>query len=208
MGGWPAQARFWLESGCSQVTDLVRRTKLDCPHAMGTNAFSRIMIPRLPLRLRSGLRQSRDFGSGLRRPLGASTFCCYHRPIRLLRCGGWPCLLQSFETQRVPRPSFAWAGSLTSADCRDRPHSCNLSPAIFHHKSTVPPSQTSTAPSATMTIGSENPDVCPSPGTALSRQKAIPALFENRSSEQSRRNLSDWRAGTRPKTPKNCRRRR
>jgi hypothetical protein len=60
--------------------------KLDCPHAMGTNAFSRIMIPRLPLRLRSGLRQRRDFGSGLRRPLGASTFCCYHRPIRLLRC--------------------------------------------------------------------------------------------------------------------------
>jgi hypothetical protein len=60
--------------------------KLDCPHAMGTNAFSRIMIPRLTLRLRSGLRQNRDFGSGLRRPLGASTFCCYHRPIRLLRC--------------------------------------------------------------------------------------------------------------------------
>jgi len=60
--------------------------KLDCPHAMGSNAFSRIMIPRLPLRLRSGLRQRRDFGSGLRRPLGASTFCCYHRPIRLLRC--------------------------------------------------------------------------------------------------------------------------
>src|ERR1700675_3981649 len=59
--------------------------KLDCPHAMGTNAFSRTMIPRLPLRLRSGLRQRRDFGSGLRRPLGASTFCCYHPPIRLLR---------------------------------------------------------------------------------------------------------------------------
>src|SRR6266851_4175665 len=35
--------------------------KLDCPHAMGANPFSRIMIPRLPLRLRSGLRQSRDF---------------------------------------------------------------------------------------------------------------------------------------------------
>ena len=60
--------------------------KLDCLHAMGTNAFSRIMIPRLPLRLRSGLRQRRDFGSGLRRPLGASTFWCYHRPIRLFRC--------------------------------------------------------------------------------------------------------------------------
>ena len=59
--------------------------KLDCAHAMGTDAFSRIMIPRLPLRLRSGLRQRRDFGSGLRRPLGASTFCCHHRPIRLLR---------------------------------------------------------------------------------------------------------------------------
>jgi hypothetical protein len=59
--------------------------KLNCPHALGTNALSR-MIPRLPLRLRSGLRQSRDFGSGLRRPLGALTFCCYHRPIRLLRC--------------------------------------------------------------------------------------------------------------------------
>ncbi len=65
---------------------LTPTNKLDCPHAMGTNAFSRIMIPRLPLRLRSGLRQRRDFGSGLRRPLGASTFCCYHRPIRLLRC--------------------------------------------------------------------------------------------------------------------------
>src|SRR5690348_17229899 len=56
--------------------------KLDCPHAMGTDAFSRIMIPRLPLRLRSGLRQRRDFGSGRRRPLGASTFCCYHRRRR------------------------------------------------------------------------------------------------------------------------------
>jgi hypothetical protein len=60
--------------------------QLDSPHAMGTNAFSRTMIPRLPLRLRSGLRQSGDFGSGLRRPLGASTFCCSHRPIRVLRC--------------------------------------------------------------------------------------------------------------------------
>jgi hypothetical protein len=59
------------EWGCSQVIDLVRRTELDCPHALGTNTFSRIMIPRLPLRLRSGLRQRRDFGSGLRRPLGA-----------------------------------------------------------------------------------------------------------------------------------------
>jgi hypothetical protein len=54
--------------------------KLNCPHALGSNAFSRIMIPRLPLRLRSGLRQTRDFGSGLRRALGASTFCCYHPP--------------------------------------------------------------------------------------------------------------------------------
>jgi len=25
-GGWPTQARFWLEWGCSHVTDLVRRT--------------------------------------------------------------------------------------------------------------------------------------------------------------------------------------
>ncbi len=39
-GGWPTQARFWLEWGCSHVTDLVRRTRLDCPHAMGTNALS------------------------------------------------------------------------------------------------------------------------------------------------------------------------
>ena len=36
----PTQARFWLEWGCSEVTDLVRRTQLDCPHAMGTHAFS------------------------------------------------------------------------------------------------------------------------------------------------------------------------
>jgi hypothetical protein len=39
MGRWPTQARFWLEWGCSLVTDLVRRTKPDCPHAMGTHAF-------------------------------------------------------------------------------------------------------------------------------------------------------------------------
>jgi hypothetical protein len=25
-GWWPTQARFWLEWGCSHVTDLVRRT--------------------------------------------------------------------------------------------------------------------------------------------------------------------------------------
>src|ERR1035441_2365253 len=49
--------------------------KLDCPHAMGTNAFSRIMIPRLSLRLRSGLRQSRDFGSGLSRSGQAPVVC-------------------------------------------------------------------------------------------------------------------------------------
>ncbi len=36
----PAQARFWLEGGCSHFTGLVRRTNLDCPHALGTNAFS------------------------------------------------------------------------------------------------------------------------------------------------------------------------
>jgi hypothetical protein len=40
VGGWPTQAGFWLEWGCSHVTVLVRRTELDCPHAMGTNAFS------------------------------------------------------------------------------------------------------------------------------------------------------------------------
>jgi hypothetical protein len=34
--GWPTQARFWLEWGCSHVTDLVRPNKLDCPHAVGT----------------------------------------------------------------------------------------------------------------------------------------------------------------------------
>jgi hypothetical protein len=27
--GWPTHARFWLGWGCSHVTDLVRRTKLD-----------------------------------------------------------------------------------------------------------------------------------------------------------------------------------
>jgi hypothetical protein len=35
---WPTQARFWHERGFSHVTDLVRRTKLNC--ALGTNAFS------------------------------------------------------------------------------------------------------------------------------------------------------------------------
>ena len=60
--------------------------KLDCPHAMGTDAFSRIMIPRLPPSTALRASAKRDFGSGLRRPPGASTFCCYHRPIRLL-CG-------------------------------------------------------------------------------------------------------------------------
>src|SRR5258708_37222983 len=39
-GRWPTQARFWLEWECSHVTDLVRRTELDCPHAMGIKAFS------------------------------------------------------------------------------------------------------------------------------------------------------------------------
>jgi hypothetical protein len=35
------QAWFWFESGHSQVTDLGQRTKLDCPRAMGPDAFSR-----------------------------------------------------------------------------------------------------------------------------------------------------------------------
>jgi len=39
-GGWPTQARFWLEWGCSHVTALGPANKLDCPHAMGTHAFS------------------------------------------------------------------------------------------------------------------------------------------------------------------------
>src|SRR6185312_11379625 len=39
-GGWPIQARFWLEWGCSRVTDLVPTYKLDCAHAMGTDTFS------------------------------------------------------------------------------------------------------------------------------------------------------------------------
>src|SRR5208337_4430191 len=33
------QARVWLGWGCSQVTDLIQRTKLDCPFALGTDAF-------------------------------------------------------------------------------------------------------------------------------------------------------------------------
>lgn len=37
--GWPAQARFWVE-WASHVADVVRRTKLDCAHAVGTDAFS------------------------------------------------------------------------------------------------------------------------------------------------------------------------
>jgi hypothetical protein len=40
-GRWPTQALFWLEWGCSHITDKVRLTGLDCPHAMGTNALSR-----------------------------------------------------------------------------------------------------------------------------------------------------------------------
>jgi len=31
---------FGLSGGCSYVTDLVRRTELDCPHAMGIDAVS------------------------------------------------------------------------------------------------------------------------------------------------------------------------
>jgi hypothetical protein len=50
---WPIQARFWLEWGCSHVTEQDPPDELDCPHAVGTDTFSRIMIPRL----RSGFRQ-------------------------------------------------------------------------------------------------------------------------------------------------------
>src|SRR6266478_6445406 len=32
----------------------------------------------------------------------------------VLEGGGWPCPSQSFGIRRVPRPSSAWAGSLTS----------------------------------------------------------------------------------------------
>jgi REP element-mobilizing transposase RayT len=39
-GWWPTQARFWLEWGCSHVTDLVPANKVDCPDALGTDAFS------------------------------------------------------------------------------------------------------------------------------------------------------------------------
>jgi hypothetical protein len=38
--GWPIQARFWLEWGCSLVTDTGPAGELDCPHALGTDAFS------------------------------------------------------------------------------------------------------------------------------------------------------------------------
>ena len=45
---------------------------------------------------------------------------------------------------------------------------------LFHYKFSVPPSQTSNPPRATITIGSENPDVCPSPETGIrARKKAI-----------------------------------
>lgn len=34
----------WFEWGCSQVTDLIRRTNLGCPHALGINAFSALVF--------------------------------------------------------------------------------------------------------------------------------------------------------------------
>jgi hypothetical protein len=37
---WPTQARFWLEWGCSHVTDIALIDELNCPHAMGTDTFS------------------------------------------------------------------------------------------------------------------------------------------------------------------------
>jgi len=59
--------------------------KLDCPHAWGLTRFTNHDPSASPS---TALRASAKAGfrSGLRRPLGASTFCCYHRPIRLLRC--------------------------------------------------------------------------------------------------------------------------
>ena len=40
MEGAPLKPGFGLSGGCSHVTDLVPTDKLDCPHAMGPNAFS------------------------------------------------------------------------------------------------------------------------------------------------------------------------
>lgn len=70
--------------GCSHVTDLVVRRKLDCPHAMGTNAFSSqraesfrhfLLLPSPPaayhrrkqenLRVSFGTRAARFQASGL-----------------------------------------------------------------------------------------------------------------------------------------------
>jgi hypothetical protein len=110
---------------------------IDCPHAMGTNAFSRIMIPRLPLRLRSGLRQRRDFGSGLRRPPGASTLCCYHRPIRLLRCAqslraGCGCLprTQADESSSQPWSACGAASGFTFTPRKRERAAGRLCPAV------------------------------------------------------------------------------
>src|SRR5579864_1574968 len=38
--GWPTQAWFWLEWGCSGVTDDDPADKLDCLHALGVDTFS------------------------------------------------------------------------------------------------------------------------------------------------------------------------
>ncbi len=43
-GGSDAAQPPQLEWGYSYVTDLVRRTKLDCPHAMGTDALSALVF--------------------------------------------------------------------------------------------------------------------------------------------------------------------
>jgi hypothetical protein len=53
--GWPTQAWFWLEWGCSGVPDDGPADKLDCLHALGLTRFHQ-----------SG--QSHFV-----------TFCCYHR---------------------------------------------------------------------------------------------------------------------------------
>ena len=66
--------------------------ELNCPHAMGTNAFSRIMIPRLPLRLRSGLRQKSGFRQRAQTParepqLSAATIAPFDSFAALSRSG-------------------------------------------------------------------------------------------------------------------------
>jgi hypothetical protein len=80
--------------------------ELDCPHALGTNAFS---------------------------PRGQShfvTFCCYHRPIRLLRCAqslraGSGCLPPTHADESSSQP---WSGCGALSGLRVRRHAGACSP--------------------------------------------------------------------------------